>query len=132
MSTTSQRLQLAVGDHLPHMRVGGARGHRPVHPAHVVAGLVDPRLPRLRSRARDQAEVVAVQHAVELARRTVSSSVRSAAASFGVTDLAARERRRVRRMRIARTACRLLADGWPRPPRRASPAAPNDLAAERR
>ena len=46
-------LQLAVGDHLPHVRMGGARGHRPVHPADVVAGLVDPRLPRLGTRARE-------------------------------------------------------------------------------
>ena len=60
-------LQFAVGDHLPDMRVGGACGHRPVHPAHVVAGLVLARLPRLRTGTRDQAEMVAVQDAVELA-----------------------------------------------------------------
>ena len=81
-------LQLAVGDHLPHVRVGGARGDRPVHPAHVVAGLIDPRLPRLRSRAGQQPEVVAVQHAVELAaHRQLQLAQRRR--QRGVTDLPA-------------------------------------------
>src|SRR5205085_5950506 len=61
------RLQLAVGDHLPDVRMHGARGDGPVHPPDVVAGLVLARLSRLRARSRDQAEVVAVQDTVELA-----------------------------------------------------------------
>ncbi len=60
-------LQFPVGDHLPDMRMGGARGDRPVHPADVVAGLILARLPRLCTRTRDQAEMVAVQDPVELA-----------------------------------------------------------------
>jgi hypothetical protein len=59
--------QLAVGDHLPHVRVRGARGDGPIHAADVVAGLVFARFTRLRAGARDQAEVIAVQHTVELA-----------------------------------------------------------------
>lgn len=34
-------LQLPIGDHLADMRMGGACRDRPVHPAHVVAGLVN-------------------------------------------------------------------------------------------
>ena len=60
-------LQLAVGDGLADVRHRGAGGDRPVHPAHVVAGPVLPRLPRLGARPGQQAEVVALQQAVELA-----------------------------------------------------------------
>ncbi len=34
------RLQLAVGDRLPHIGRGGAGGDRPVHATHVVAGAI--------------------------------------------------------------------------------------------
>ena len=44
---------------------GGAGGDRPVHPAHVVAGLVGPRLTRLAARAGHEPEVVALQQPVE-------------------------------------------------------------------
>ena len=64
-STSDPRLQLPVGDGLPHVRHGGAGGDRPVHPPHVVAGLVGPRLARLGARAGHQAEVVALQQPVE-------------------------------------------------------------------
>ncbi len=49
-------LQLAVGDGLADVRHGGPRGHRPVHPAYVVAGPIFARLPRLGARAGQQAE----------------------------------------------------------------------------
>lgn len=58
--------QFPVGDHLPDMRVSGASGDRPVHPADIVTGLVEARLPWLRTRPRYQAEVIAVQDTVEL------------------------------------------------------------------
>lgn len=60
-------LQLAVGDHLAHVRMRGPSRDRPVHPAHIVTGLVQPRLAGFRTRPGQQAEVIAVQHAVELA-----------------------------------------------------------------
>ena len=47
--------------------MGGSSGHRPVHPADVVAGLVHPGLPGLRTGSGDQPEVIALQNAVELA-----------------------------------------------------------------
>jgi hypothetical protein len=55
------RLEFAVGDGLTYVRHGRACGHRPVHPAHVVAGVVEPRLGDLRARPRDEPEVVALQ-----------------------------------------------------------------------
>ena len=58
-------LQLPVRHRLPHVRQGRAGGDGPVHPAHVVAGLVDPRLPRLAARPGHQPEVVALQQPVE-------------------------------------------------------------------
>jgi hypothetical protein len=81
-------LQLAVGDHLTHVRVVGARGDRPVHPAHIVAGLVDPRLPWLRAGAGQQAEVVTVQHPVELAAHC-QLQLAQRRRQRGVTDLPA-------------------------------------------
>ena len=87
-------LQFAVGDHLPDMRVGGARGHRPVHPADVVAGLILARLPRLRTGTRDQAEMVAVQDTVELAfDRELERAQRRR--QLRVVDLPALHRRRM-------------------------------------
>ena len=43
----------------------GARGHRPVHPPDVVAGVVRPRVTGLRARTGHQPEVVALQQPVE-------------------------------------------------------------------
>ena len=60
-------LQLAVGDHLPDVRVGGACGHRPVHPPDVVAGLVKPRLARLAPGPGIRPRWSPCKHAVELA-----------------------------------------------------------------
>ena len=82
MSTTSQVSSSRSAIDLADVRMGGARGDRPVHPAHVVTGLVEPRLPRLGSRAGQQAEMVTVQHAVELAAHR-QLSLRSAAVSAG-------------------------------------------------
>jgi hypothetical protein len=61
-------LKLAVRDGLAHVRNGGTRGDRPVHPPHVVTGPVLARLTGLRARPRQQPDVVALQQAVELAR----------------------------------------------------------------
>jgi len=58
-------IQFPVGDGLPDVRQGGARGDRPVHPAHVVARAVLPGLAGLGARARQQAHVIALQEAVE-------------------------------------------------------------------
>ena len=120
-------LQLAVGDHLPHVRVRGARGHRPVHPAHVVAGLVDPRLPRLGARAGQQPEVVAVQHAVELAARP---SARACAAPPSAPGRGSPRAAATAGRRCGRTLVTEPAGRRPRLRRRARRAAPNVLAAE--
>ena len=122
-------LQFAVGDHLPDVRVGGARGDRPVHPAHVVAGLVDARLPRLRAGPRDQAEVIAVQDTVELALDGELEGAQRRR-QLRVVDLAALQRRRMygRALRAGGICIGHRPLAAPRP---ASPAAPNGLAAER-
>ena len=59
------RLQLAVGDGLAHVRLGGAGGDRPVDAPHVVAGLVGAGLAGLGARAGDEPEVVALQQPVQ-------------------------------------------------------------------
>ncbi len=58
-------LQLTVGDGLPDVRLGGAGGHRPVHPPDVVPRVVRPGVARFRPRSRHQTEVVALQQAVQ-------------------------------------------------------------------
>ena len=86
----------------------GARGHRPVHPADVVAGLVDPRLPRLGTGPGNQPEVVAVQHAVELAAdRQLERAQRRR--QRRVAELAALQRRQSATARHA--GCRSAAAG---------------------
>ncbi len=57
--------ELPVGDDVAHVRHGGACGHRPVHPAHVVAEPVLAALGALAAVAGQQAEMVAVQQALE-------------------------------------------------------------------
>ncbi len=59
------RLQLAVGDGLADVRHGRAGGDRPVHPAHVVTGLVGAGLAGFRTRSGDQSQVVALEQPVE-------------------------------------------------------------------
>ena len=66
-STASQVSSSRSAIGLPHVRHGGAGGDRPVHPAHVVARAVLPRLPRLAARPGQQAQVVALQQPVQLA-----------------------------------------------------------------
>ncbi|PQM47472.1 hypothetical protein C1Y40_02342 [Mycobacterium talmoniae] len=103
--------QLPVGDLLPHVRVGGAGGDRPVHPAHVVAGLVEPRLAGLGARPRNQAQVVAVQHPVELASDGQFQGAQRRR-QLRVVDIATQHRRRMRGPRLgpgARIAHRALA-----------------------
>ena len=92
-------LQLPVGDHLPDVRVGGSGGYRPVHPPDVIAGLVEARLAGLGTRTRDQAEVVALQHPVELAfDGELQRSQRRR--ELRVTDLTALKGGRVDRLRL--------------------------------
>ena len=65
MSTTSQ-VSSSRSAIICRTRMGGPRSDRPIHPSHVVAGLIKPRLPA-RIPTGQQLRVVAVQHAVELA-----------------------------------------------------------------
>ena len=99
-------LQFAVGDHLPDVRMGGARGDRPVHPAYIVAGLILARLPWLRTGAGDQAQVVAVQDTVELAfdRELECAKCRR---QLRVVDLPALHRRRTGSHRLVRGGIRI-------------------------
>src|SRR5271168_3367463 len=103
------------------MWVGGTRGDRPVHPADVVAGLIEARLPRLRTRPRDQAEVIAVQHTVELAFDGQLECAQRRR-ELRVIDLTAQHRRRIddrRRFRIGHRPLAAAAAGiagateWP-------------------
>ena len=95
-------LQFPVGDHLPDVRVRGARSDRPVHPADVVAGLVHARLPRLRTRPRDESQVIAVQDAVQFAADGQLECTQRRR-QLRVVDVAALHRRRIddrRRFRV--------------------------------
>ena len=60
-------LQLPVRHRLPDVRFGGAGRDGPVHPSDVIAGVVQPGVPELGARAGHQAEVVALQQAVQTA-----------------------------------------------------------------
>src|ERR1700740_2391710 len=81
------------------VRVVGARGDRPAHPPDVVTRLILARLPRLGTRTRDQAEVVAVQDTVELAFDGEFEGAQRRR-QLRVVDLPALHRRRVDHRRL--------------------------------
>ena len=103
-------LELAIGHHLPDVSMGCPGRHRPIHPAHVVAGLVLASLPRLGPRSRDEPEVFTLQHPVELAANHDFQGL-ECCGQLGVFEGAGAERRERAVIRHSATGC--PAPGWP-------------------